>query len=334
MRSRTSVAFIAVVIVALTVAVRWLSAGPKGLPVYDHIVIVLEENKGYEQIKGSPHAPYLNSLIARGASLTQIYAEEHNSEGNYFWLFAGSDFGLCCSDAIPSGTYSSINLAEQLIDRKPQKLTFKGYSEGLPAIGSTVVRNPAPPCGDNCGYARKHVPWVSFSNVPAELNVPFDDFPADYSTLPTVAFVVPNLVNDMHTGPDQDSEVKAGDDWLKAKLAGYAEWASTHNSLLIVTWDENDTMMGGTWDPAKGDAAEGLTDPASNDPVKKNRIATILVGAHVKTGEYPEGAGVTHVNILRTIEAMYSLKHAGGQQPNARAAGISDEFVLTDIFQR
>src|SRR5438128_1578214 len=59
---------------------------PAGLPVYDHVVIVIEENKDYEQIIGSPRARYINTTLkAEGASLTRMYAEEHHSQGNYFW---------------------------------------------------------------------------------------------------------------------------------------------------------------------------------------------------------------------------------------------------------
>jgi protein-disulfide isomerase-like protein with CxxC motif len=48
---------------------------------------------------------------------------------------------------------------------------------------------------------------------------------------------------------------------------------------------------------------------------------------------YDEGRGITHVNILRTLEAMYGLPKAGAQQPNAAKAGISDDYIITDIFE-
>jgi hypothetical protein len=64
----------------------------------------------------------------------------------------------------------------------------------------------------------------------------------------------------------------------------------------------------------------------------RNRIVTIIAGAHIKPSVYPEGKGVTHVNILRTIEAMYGLPKSGAQQPNAAGAGISDDTIITDIF--
>ena len=64
----------------------------------------------------------------------------------------------------------------------------------------------------------------------------------------------------------------------------------------------------------------------------RNRIVTIFAGAHIKPGIYAEGLGVTHVNILRTLEAMYGLPKSRAQQPNAAGAGISDDAIITDIF--
>jgi hypothetical protein len=69
------------------VALPW----PAGLPVYDHVVIIVEENKDYGEIIGNPNAPYINNVLkAEGANFTRMYGEEHWSQGNYFWLFSGS----------------------------------------------------------------------------------------------------------------------------------------------------------------------------------------------------------------------------------------------------
>jgi protein-disulfide isomerase-like protein with CxxC motif len=62
-------------------------------------------------------------------------------------------------------------------------------------------------------------------------------------------------------------------------------------------------------------------------------VVTIFAGAHIKQGEYSEGKGITHVTILRTIEAMYGLPKAGKQQINAANYGISDDDIITDVFQ-
>ena len=67
-------------------------AWPPTLPVYDHIVIVVEENKDYEQILGDKFdASYIRTLAAEGAIFERMFAEEHYSQGNYFWLFSGSN---------------------------------------------------------------------------------------------------------------------------------------------------------------------------------------------------------------------------------------------------
>jgi acid phosphatase len=287
--------------------------------VYDHIVIIVEENKDYEQIIGNKNASYINDVLRKeGASLTKFYAEEHHSQGNYFWLFSGSNQHVGFIDKVPGRNLATSNLGEELIRAGR---SFKGYSEGLPEIGSLVTEHGL--------YARKHVPWASFSNVPqgktvadsSNLRFP-QDFPSDYNSLPTVSFVTPNLVHDMHNG-SIPSGILAGDKWLREHIDGYYNWAKQHNSLLILTFDESSQspMMG------------GVTDPADKDPKKSNRIVTILAGAHIKRGEYSEGKGVTHVNVLRTLEAMYKLNRSGSQQWNALKAGIADDFVINDVFE-
>lgn len=322
---------------AACVRISW----PDFLPVYDHVVIVVEENKDYDEIIGNPLAPYINgTLKAEGANFTQMYGEEHFSQGNYFWMFSGDNQTVGFIDRVPSEKtnpnypFKTANLGEQLISTNR---SFKGYSESLPFIGFK---------GDKASaglYARKHVPWISFANVPngttvaTSSNLRFADFPTDSSefrTLPTVAFVIPNLANDMHNGPDTLS-IPKGDAWLKNNIDLYYQWAKKNNSLLILTFDENDDKR----------AYMGLTNPFVNPDFctgegrdkeycidLQNRIVTIFAGAHIKPGDYPEGRGITHVNILRTLEAMYGLCKSGAQQPNAAGGGITDDYIITDVF--
>src|SRR5262245_55583813 len=52
-------------------------AWPPGLPVYDHIVIVVEENKDFDQILGpAANAPYFKQLATEGAVFERMYGEE------------------------------------------------------------------------------------------------------------------------------------------------------------------------------------------------------------------------------------------------------------------
>jgi len=298
---------------------------PNHLPIYDHIVIVVEENKDYDEVIGdNTGANYINdTLKAEGANFTRAFGEEHNSQGNYFWLFSGDNQCVGFSDAIPSRRnnlkypFEASNLGQQLIDKGH---TFKGYAESLPAIGDTSFQGVYP-------YARKHVPWISFANVPngttavSSSNLPFKKFPTDsskFKNLPTVSFVIPNLNHDMHS-----RSVHRGDGWLSKHLNAYYQWAKENNSLLILTFDENN-------DTSK---YKGLTNPADTNIVMQNRIVTIFAGAHIVHGDYREDYGITHVNILRTLEAMYGLPKSGAQQPFAVKAGITDDYIITDVFE-
>jgi acid phosphatase len=201
--------------------------------------------------------------------MTQAYAEAHPSEPNYLALFAGDTFGLN-SDACPVNAGGGPNLGAELLAAGH---TFVGFSEDLPATGSPVCTAGK--------YARKHVPWANFTNVPPETSVSFAAFNArtDYASLPTVSFVIPNLDNDMH-----DGTIAQADTWLATNLARYANWAVANNSLLIVTWDEDDNGA-------------------------NNQIPTMVYGAHVRPGSYAEP--ISHYNVLSTIEEMYGLPKTG-----------------------
>ena len=225
------------------------------------------ENHSYGAIIGSRDARYINQLARQGALLTRSYAVTHPSEPNYLALFSGSTHGVS-SDQCPL-TLHGPNLAADLI---AAGLTFRGYSEGLPQPGSVTCS-----AGE---YARKHVPWANFTNVPGSASQPFSQFAATpFAKLPAVSFVIPGLCHDMH-----DCPVATGDAWLRANLRSYADWALRHDSLLIVTWDEDD-----------GSAT--------------NHIATIVVGQQVRPGRY--GQPVDHYNVLRTVEQAFGLPPRG-----------------------
>jgi acid phosphatase len=113
-------------------------------------------------------------------------------------------------------------------------------------------------------------------------NLPFSSFSSDYSSLPTVSFVIPNLIDDMHS-----ASIEQGDAWLKTHLAPTIEWAMSHHALVVLTWDEDD-----------GSAA--------------NHIPTLFIGQDVKPGRY--GMTVTHESVLRTIETLYGLKSGGNRR--------------------
>jgi len=235
------------------------------VPAYDHIVMVMFENHQYSQINGSSSAPYFNSLASQGAKFTQSFGVTHPSQPNYLAMFSGSTQGNT-NDNCPLSWGNNNNFAAQLIAAGK---TFKQYSEAMPSDGYTGCSSGT--------YRRKHNATPDFTNVPASSNVRFSTFPssANYASLPNISFVTPDMCNDMH-----DCSVSTGDTWLNNKMSAYATWAKTHNSLLIVTFDE--------------DNGAGA-----------NQIFTVFVGQNVITGSYSES--INHYNILRTMEASQGL---------------------------
>ena len=239
------------------------------LPTPAHVVIVVEENRAQSAIIGNSATPFINALAANGALMTQSFAETHPSEPNYLALFAGNTFGLT-ANTCPVNGGATPNLGSELLAAGH---TFAGFAEDLPAVGSPVCSAGK--------YARKHAPWVNFTNVPGQLSLPFSAFPAPahYASLPTVSFVIPNVDNDMH-----DGSIGQGDSWLNQALSPYANWAKANNSLLIVTWDEDNSTA-------------------------RNQIPTAIYGAHVRPGAYNQT--ISHYNVLSTLEQMYGLPKTG-----------------------
>lgn len=260
---------------------------PVNLPLPSHTVILVLENHAFSQIINSTNTPYINQLASTGALFRQSFGLTHPSQPNYLMLFSGSNQGVTNDNPPKNMPFTTPNLGASLLATKH---TFTGFSEDLPAVGFTGATSGQ--------YASKHSPWVYWQGqgpnlMPPEVNRPFSDFPKDFNTLPDVAFVIPNLDDDMHNGLFS-GVIKVGDKWLKDNIDSYVQWAKTHNSLLILTFDEDNYFNG-------------------------NNIATVFWGPMVKPGVYSEKFG--HYNILRTLEDMYKLPYAG---ESANVAPITD----------
>jgi phosphatidylinositol-3-phosphatase len=267
---------------AFALLVPAVTARAAALPDPDHVVVVVMENKAFSQIIGSSSAPYINGLAAQGANFTQSFAVTHPSQPNYIALFSGSTQGVT-NDTCPRNFTGAANLGNQLLGAGR---TFTGYSETMPSDGFTGCSSP------NGLYQRKHNPWVDFDNVPAATNRTFAAFPSDFATLPALSFVVPNMCDDMH-----DCPVSTGDTWLRDHIDPYAQWAKAHNSLLVLTFDEDDSGH-------------------------SNQITTVVVGQQVKPGSYAER--IDHYTVLRTLEDIYGLPALGN---------AAQRTAITDIWQ-
>ena len=259
------------------------------------IIVVVEENHSFQQIIGSPLAPFINQLARRGTLLTSFFAITHPSLPNYIAMVSGdtrgirSDCGGCNVDAP--------NLVDQL---EQAGIAWKGYMEDLPA-----------PCSDahRAGrYVKKHDPFMYFASIRQDPGrcakvVPASQLDADLAAgrLPRFVFITPNVDHDMHgagEGGNDQVLTRAADDWLRAlygKLAASSAWQD--DTRLVVTWDEGHGTEGGGRSGCCGGLATG------------GHIATIVVGPRVPAGR--DGRDYQHYALLRSIEAAFGLPYLG-----------------------
>ena len=247
--------------VALALAPTGAGAA-SSMPRYEHIFVIVLENKGYDQIMTHPEwTPVIHKLAAEYGSASQFYAEVHSSEANYIAMLGGDTFGIHDDDAFfckqgvqnkycektTEPGYADHNLtARSLMDQMADKgLTWKAYMEDIPSAGSLVPRWPTPDYPvkgqPNELYAAKHNGFVHFAKVHdepflqlSEHLVGFLQLDQDLADnhLPNYAHVVPNQCNEMHGRGSRDGAVPA-DCIESANLPGLIRRGDTEVGMLV-----------------------------------------------------------------------------------------------------
>ena len=227
-----------------------------------HIVEVTLEKLNLRQIIGSASAPYLNQLASEGVLFTNFDALAHPSQPDYLALFSGSTQGVRRKRDSPVGTDGGD--ACQRAGR--QGSHFRG-----------LRRNR----GRSQPYA---LGGFQFGGRRAEFLV----LPDHRSRVcqPADGFVYHAQQRGQHDADQRNRRRRdrGGRHLARANLSAYAAWAQADNSMLIVTFDENDNSVTTTW---------------------PNQIATVVVGAGVPAGVDNAQAGNQYA-LLNTIEVLWA----------------------------
>ena len=278
---------------ALGILAPCRAALPAAVPPHDHVVVVIMENKSYNQVRTQP---YTASLITAGASFTTSYGVLHPSQPNYIALWAGSTLGVGSDNCpAPGGPFNVENLGHAC---EAAGLTWRAYSENLPSPGATGCSYDG---SLSTGlYTRKHDPWTQFTNLNHQNERPYPDLAADIaaSTLPNLVFIIPNNCHNTHNSSTLGCGIADGDAWLAANLPPVLT-AMGPNGVLILTWDEDDNSS-------------------------SNHILTVFVGPHVSPG-YVATRLITHYTVNRTICDALSLPNFGNA---AFETPITDVWAL------
>jgi hypothetical protein len=314
------------------------------VPHFDHILVIVEENKGYRTILDGTAAPHIAQLARTYGSATQMFAERHPSEPNYVALVGGDTFGIFDDDAwycVPGKVdrfckgsdlpdfvphlVEGPNLATQL---RAKGLAWRAYLEDLPAPGSLAIVSPETATAPAALYAAKHTGFTNFASVHADPDlaqelVGFDALHADLAagTVPAFALIVPNQCNEMHgiDGPKAPTDcskedaalIARGDANVAALIAQIQAspiWTSpTQRTAVVITWDED-----GKADRIAG-APQSCCVVDAHDP-GGGRIPTIVMVNHGARG-VSDPTPYDHYSLLRTIEDALGLnghlRHAG-----------------------
>jgi hypothetical protein len=253
---------------------------------YEHIVWIWMENHPETEIRDSPQAPYLNRLIRECATASNYAAVGSPSLPNYVGATAGSTFGIK-DDADPrSHPLEADNLFRQV---RSNGGTAKSYEESMPTNCSlegsgryAVKHNPEAyftDAADRAACARDNVPLGEISQ--GELS---DDLARD--TLPTFAFITPDLCNDTH-----DCPIATGDKWLAqwmpAILGSRAYMSAT--MAVIVVYDEPAPMPNVFIAPS---VVPGTTTPDSFNHYSLLRATEEMLGIDLFLGAAQSSSGL------------------------------------------
>src|SRR3984957_18768310 len=224
----------------------------------DQVFLIYLENKGVDNIVGSPNAPYLNSLINTEDYDSNYFALGHPSDPNYIRPVGGSDFGL---DYNPSGNVIDANRLMQ--ERGKANISWAGYAQSMPTPGDLVSSG---------NYSVDELPFAQFNyvfdNTPAYLQehlLPLTQLSTDLqnpSSFPEFTWIA---ADEDHNGEgpidslqgigqflysqftDQQYNVAAADQFVQQEVSAIESsptWnADGEKDAIIITFDEDNNNL-------------------------------------------------------------------------------------------
>ena len=283
------------------------------VPHSSHVVLVIEENTGFNNTKAN--MPWLVGQGNANGFANNYTTDSAGSLLDYLWLSSGScqtsdanDTGKpnnCTPSLRPAGTNDfgctgggcSQSITDNNIFREliAANMTWKVYLESLPSVGYM---------GNDSGeYAIRHNPAKWYSDIinsssAQQHMVPFTQFASDLSNnqLPQYSIIVPNLLDDAHDGTPAQA-----DTWLQnnvAPLLNQPFFQAGGDGLLIVTFDNGDNDAPG-------------------------QVYTALIGPNIIPHVAPN-THYMHENTLKTI--LQSLGISTFPGASATAMPMSDFF--------
>ena len=279
-------------------------AAPPGR--YAHVIWIVFENEGYDQVVGNHTLPYTNRLASLCGLATHYYGVGEPSLPNYIAMTSGGTWGVTGDSSRPlhvPSVFSQVRRAH---------LQWRSYAESMPR---NCDRSDYP--SHDPVYTAHHEPvgyYIDIRRDCARWAVPLGTPHAGAlaqalatNTLPAFAIVGPNDDGGTRKAgcsracgnvdpPRSDSFLRA---WMRRILASRAYAAGT--TAVFVTWDEDATF-------------EKRLCPALNC----DHLATLVVSPSVPLRTRSNEV-FSHYSLLRTTEDLLGLKGHLGKAAFARS---------------
>jgi len=277
------------------------------LPPIKTIFVIVMENHIWADIKGSPDAPFINSVMLQQASHCEDYNSPpglHPSLPNYLWLEAGTNFGIVDDNDPAADHQNSTNHLAYLLELAG--ISWRTYQEDI--SGAYV------PLTSTNLYAPRHNPFVYFDDVTGTNNKyysygiahirPYEELWRDLTnnTVARYNFITPNVCHDMHDSCYPTYNViRQGDDWLASEVPKIlASHAWQDQGALFLCWDESE---------------QSATGP----------LGMIVLAPSARGDGYFNRIHYTHSSTLRTFQEIFGVTPLLGDAANAN--NLSDLFT-------
>jgi len=264
------------------------------LPDFDHVVVVVMENREYDSIIGNSKAPYINSLASSYGLAKSFFGTTHSSLPNYLALISGTTNGVTSN--CTTCHFATTNIVDQL---ENAGISWKAYIEGFPGGCSSVATSGT--------YAKKHNPFMYYDDIVKNPSrcakvVPFTQLATDLAngTLPRYIWITPDMCDSMH-----DCGASVGDAWAARTFPSLLN-ALGSDGVLFLTWDE------------------GTTNAGCCTYANGGHIVTIVAGPGARHAS--SSTAYDHYSILRTIEDAWGLSRLGN-------AGCSCSKPMKDLVK-
>lgn len=293
--------FALTLVLALTILIPVPSSAAPGDPCgwlttpapeeFDHVVWIIYENKPFDMIFKSGHAPYITGLAEQCGRADNMHHVYPRSLPNYIAMTSGTTGNVTSNGSPNSWPQNQVSLFEQL---GPD---WRQLNESMPTNCTTKGSGE---------FTVNHAPSHYYTRIRDQCQLQSVPMGATLDISARFTLVIPNKIHDMHnttSTPTIPSRIKAGDDWTRLvipQLLATDEYRAGKTAIFL-TWDEANA--------------------------RTSHIPFVAISPYTAPGMKSTTA-FTHYSLLKATEEMLGISVFLGKAAEAGTTSIRSAFNL------